>query len=162
MCWSAAGGSIGQITYDWRIRNRAYSCRMAQRARPSKAAKAASNDLGNDLGNDVGNDVDNDVDSDDHRLADGALHDVQIESSVMKAPILVTYASRAIADAVAESVLAAAEHRATVRVALSISRFGSMMNEGTIVLDFAAATMTRVYVSRAAVDVGNQPSTVRR
>jgi hypothetical protein len=89
-------------------------------------------------------------------------HDVLIESSVLATAIELTYASRATAEQVAESVLAAAAQRGTVRVAMSRSDFGMMVNEGTLVLDFAIATNTRVKVSESAPNVGNAPGIAHR
>ena len=93
---------------------------------------------------------------------DDAQHDVLVESSVLLASLELTYSSKAMAVQVAESVLAAAERRGTVRVPFSRADVGGLVDEGTLVLDFATATTTRVKVSQSPDDVGNQPSTVRR
>jgi len=98
----------------------------------------------------------------DDNQQDDNNYDVLIESSVLAVSIELSYTSKSVADEVAESVLTAAERRGTVRVPFTRSEVGGLVDEGTLVLDFAAAATTRVKVSQSPGDVGNQPSTVRR
>ena len=92
----------------------------------------------------------------------GERHDVVIASSALPEALELTFASKAIAEEVAEAVLAAAQARATVRIPFSRADLGRLIDEGTIVLDFAGAARTQVRVARHDDGQGNQPGTVRR
>ncbi|MGB8859218.1 MAG: hypothetical protein WCC60_08180 [Ilumatobacteraceae bacterium] len=93
---------------------------------------------------------------------DGEMYDVVIASSALPEALELTFASKAVAEEVAAAVLAAAEARSTVRIPFSRFDTSRLVDEGTVVLDFANVARTQVRVSEHDSGQGNQPGTVRR